>query len=386
MIPEPFPPSSPKSSSKAISKDKVKNNLRRLATKDEGATTGIDLSLTAAENEERSGLAIYSPSPTSPLTSGFDFSHSGRHRAHVRSYSATSQQSGVSGSFKPSVPFALPIQRSPRPDSPPAEYNHFANSTVGSEYSSDALGILRESDTSTSRRSSAVDGPRIASRVSSRPNLHISTSESSTAQVASKSQSNLSHASSSFTRSRGNTAVSYEAANATPTSRTSTGTDLGLGFMRHANTSSRDSPIMDAESRAASIHAARRAFVEKEEAKTRKYEERARKSTEKRARKMSKGQDSPRRKSDASEKSRVKPTAASRKPSKQTQGSNYADLAPAPETALPRRGDDPNVECSPRQTTPKPARKRTGKSGNVGVLAWLKLRMLSLGRTPRAGS
>lgn len=376
---EPFPQASPRTYTNPISKDKVKSNLRRLATKEEDNTT-LDLSLTAAENEQRSGLAIHSPSPTSPLTSGFDFSHGGRHRSHVRSYSATSQQSHVSGSFKPSAPFALSMQRSPRPNTPPQEYNAFAGSAVGSEVSSDALGILQPVE--SSKQSSAVEVSKAASRVSSRPTLNLSTSEISTAQMAAKSQSNLSYASSSFTTSRRNTTMS-DGANNTPTSRTSTGTDRAL---RHANTSFRDSPTLDLDSRTASIHAARRAFVEKEEAKNKKHQERERKSTEKRARKMSKQHDGQRRKSDASEKTRSRASSKAQKPTKQTQGSNYADLAPAPETALPRRGDDPNVEWSPRQMAPRVSSKRAAKAGYVGLLGWLKLRFLSRGKKPRGAA
>lgn len=309
---------------------KLKQNLRKLTTQPKDDPTTIDLSRTAQENEERSGLTIQSQSqthsPASPLTGD---ARSATKRGHGRSFSGASAQSG--STFTPTLPFVHPMrQEEQRSRSPFAGQASYHGSVMGKDYSlgNDLYGLgidtaqSNQGVTGTARSSASHGYPRQRSSTdTSRQPLHLKTSEASTAAPStripsnmSQSQPALSHASSYTSyagpttstgtnmtktttppslmpRSRRNTTrstLSSSTSNThTPTSpRHSIATDHAFSLMRSSTLPSE--PIEfddDADTDITAINAARRAFTEKQEAKTAKYEKAERKEQEKREKK-----------------------------------------------------------------------------------------------------
>ena len=278
------------SSGQAKPKDKLKKNLRKLSlpTKDEN-TDAIDLSRTTAENEELSGLAIQSPVASSPLTHDFGHSAVSGSRSHARSFSVNSQLSNVSTSFKPSEPFAQPMTYSPQLCKSPTldTFQEVADTTDG-ENAED----VKEYEPEAEAKPKGDACPPARHQISQSPGGLMITSianDESVLLALDTSPANSCHppsmVSAAFVHPSHTLGTTTSVATDSPhaASRTSS-MMLGTEVSR-----SRTAPDLGEASREASIQAARQAFAQRQEAKTRKYERKEQKAKEKRLRRVSKG-------------------------------------------------------------------------------------------------
>ncbi|KAF2751219.1 hypothetical protein M011DRAFT_491774 [Sporormia fimetaria CBS 119925] len=237
---------------------KIKPYLRKLSSSRD--TVSLDLSRSAADNEHLVGFGIpdYSRS-----VSDVNFNSINGPVRHARSTSNTSQFSAASSARPTYMP---PARHTPREFTPPISKSSPSSLFEGDH---DANNFTAEDDF---RRHPYFDAARRSGSISSSnppfsPPLRINTTGSLAGLGNSYSQSaaSLTYSPVGQSRSRGETLQSLDTT-ASPASRTSF--DKARRFMRGGG---RDSPV-DAASRAASIRAARQAFMEKEEAKERKYE------------------------------------------------------------------------------------------------------------------
>jgi hypothetical protein len=343
---------------------KIKPYLRKLSSKDNNA---LDLSRPAAENEGLAGLGISEYGGYSPAVSDVNFTPvNGRTRQpHNRSASNTSQFSTNSTLQRPTAPYMPSIRQTPQPYTPP-----ISKSTPASVMGSDLEEDVVLSDEEFRMRQNAMDPARRSGSLSSAPGvsptLRIHTTGSSTRLGGSYSQSAVSLSSPVATsRSRGDTLKSVDTTTS-PSSRTSF--DKAFGFIRGP----RDEAV-DPASRAASIHAARMAFQEKEQAKERKYGKETLKQAEKNVRKQHK-----RRESDSHKRSRsvsdANETLATPRPS--IGGRQYSDHRQAHTRTLPKHVV--SVDGEKYNAVPQVTKSRAAKGRWLRFLAWLKTRLLRL--------
>ncbi|KAF1971624.1 hypothetical protein BU23DRAFT_581448 [Bimuria novae-zelandiae CBS 107.79] len=345
------------------SQKKIKPYLRKLSSKD---NNDLDLSRPAAENERLAGLGIteyggYEYMPTS--------------RNHARSTSNTSQFSTASSLQRP-----LPgIRQAARPYTPPISKSTPASLLLNADHEPDNI----MTDDEFRQRQAAYDPVRKSgSMSSSTPGvpqaLRIHTTGSSSFLVGSYSQSNVSLTSPvAQSRSRGDTVKSMDTTS--PSSRTSF--DKAFGFIRPG----RDSPA-DAQSRAASIRAARQAFEEKEAAKERKHEIEVHKQVERETRKQFKKEEREARKSESHEKKRSRSvsetTAYERSSRPSVGGRQYSDHREPHTRTLPNHvpSVDPEKDgyTGGYGPTPKVTKSRQAKGRWLKFLIWFKTRILRM--------
>ncbi|KAF2198035.1 hypothetical protein GQ43DRAFT_379613 [Delitschia confertaspora ATCC 74209] len=364
---EPTRPVPAATSSKPL---KIKPYLRKLSSKD---SNGLDLSRPSAENEGLAGLGISDHDGNPRSVTDVNFTPvNGRHR-HNRSVSNTSQFSTSSSLQRPTVPRIPSYRQTSGYYTPP-----ITQSTPPSIMGSDNEDYTM-TDEEFRLRQNMFDPARRSGSLSSVPGVspalpRLQTNGSST-RLGSYSQSSLSLASPvGPSRSRGDTLKSLDTTS--PSSRTSF--DKAFGFIRGG----RDSPV-DPASRAASLHAARQAFAEKEAAKERKYEEEANKQAERENRKRYKEEERLRRKSESSARIGNYPQSMhNEKAGRPSVGARqYSDHREAHTRSLPIPAQaapvDPEKGIIP---TPKVTRSRAAKGRWLRFVAWFKTRLLRIGR------
>lgn len=349
---------------------KIKPYLRKLSSREPNS---LDLSRPAAENEGLAGLGItdYSPSAADVTFTGLN----SRGVRHNRSTSNNSQFSTAS-SLRPTPPYMPPIRQTPQPYTSPISKST-PPSVLGNEIEADGTIMtdeeyrLRQNAFDPARRSGSISSvPGVA------PALRIHTTGSSTL-LGGYSQSTASLSSPvGQSRSRGETLKSIDTA-ASPSSRTSF--DKAFGFIRGG----RDSPV-DPASRAASIRAARQAFLEKEEAKERKYDKEVSKQVERDHRKQYRKEERSRRKSEGFDSPQVPRSrsvsgsnneAATPRPS--IGGRQYSDPRLHHHTTLPAFVQTVDNEKQ-GVVVPEVTKTRAAKGRWLRFVTWFKTRILRM--------
>ncbi|KAK7186271.1 hypothetical protein PSPO01_07660 [Paraphaeosphaeria sporulosa] len=349
---------------------KIKPYLRKLSSKD---NDDLDLSRPAAENERLAGLGIVDYGGYTRTVGDVNFA-SVKSRNHARSTSNTSQFS-TSSSLQRPMPS---IRQSPRPYTPPISKSTPASTLFNADHEP-ADNIM--TDDEFRMRQAAYDPTRKSGSLSSStpgqaaPALRIHTTGSSSFLAGSYSQSTVSLTSPiAQSRSRGDTVKSMDTTS--PSSRTSF--DKAFGFIRPG----RDSPI-DAQSRAASIRAARQAFEEKEAAKERKYDRDVHKKVERETKKQYKRDEYERRKSESNDKKRsrsVSDATSYERASRPSVGARqYSDHREAHTSTLPNLVPLADPEKSGYAPTPKVTKSRQAKGRWLRFLIWFKTRFLRMG-------
>ena len=401
----------PKSPGQRNSSVKIKPYLRKLSTKDNPPT--LDLSRPAAENEGLAGLGIHNFGSSSPSVADVTFGQGGRRNAHDRSQSINSTYSAGSGAFKPTQPFMHPMHKTPRPYTPPSGNSFVTVPSPDEEVPDSGMSTMIMSDEEYRQRQQAFEPyrNRRSTSVSTTPNaaspLHAHHTGSSTHLANSVSQTNLSIKSSNAAGTPGNrpcgqTINSFETYSASASSRASL--DKAFSLMRSSKEP--DTALDSAASRAASIHAARIAYNEKQEAKQRRMLSKAQKSEQKQREYQLQErlkEEKHRQKSDPKERTRpgrshIAPSNGTNdrhrpKRSKTTptvsnthllEGKEYTEMVPASSLSLPITG-----------TTASAADAKTGEKMSTGLgtdsrksakgawwrfMTWLRTRLLRIGR------
>lgn len=345
-------------SSKKISRETLIQNLRRISTYKglESKSDVIDLSLTIAENQEKSGLRLYSSFTDIRSQADNILDSAGRRRGHARSTSQTSQSSYIASPFQPTAPFVLPMRST----------SFQNNQPVANNYASSYTNITQQLVTEGGSRlrsglSNDAPSPIIASPMPCAMPMRMDLP--STPSLEGGSQSSTPGFPS--TRPRGGTDRSFDTM--TPIVRTST--DKTFNFKRN-----KDEP-MDYMTRAASIQAARQAFQEKEEAKARKYEKQEQKAMERQQRKESKGGER-------------QPKVVERGMTSNSFHTEKAEsMYSAGRTASPERtkkSDRPTTYAAAEESTV--SRKKAARSRYRRFITWLKTRLFYLGRGGKSDS
>ncbi|KAL5417720.1 hypothetical protein PMIN06_005459 [Paraphaeosphaeria minitans] len=349
---------------------KIKPYLRKLSSKD---NEDLDLSRPAAENERLAGLGIVDYAGYTRTVGDVSFA-SVKSRNHARSTSNTSQFS-TSSSLQRPMPS---IRQSPRPYTPPISKSTPASTLLDAGHepednimTDDEFG-MRQAAYGPTRKSGSLSSSTPGQAA---PALRIHTTGSSSFLTGSYSQSTVSLTSPiAQSRSRGDTVRSMDTTS--PSSRTSF--DKAFGFIRPG----RDSPI-DAQSRAASIRAARQAFEEKEAAKDRKYDREVHKKVERETKKQYKREEYERRKSESNDKKRprsVSDATSYERTSRPSVGARqYSDHREAHTSTLPNLAPSADPEKSGYAPTPKVTKSRQAKGRWLRFLIWFKTRFLRMG-------
>jgi hypothetical protein len=351
---------------------KIKPYLRKLSSKEH--SNGLDLSRPAAENEGLAGLGIaeYGAGGYSRSISDVTFTPvNGRHR-HTRSASNTSQFSTSSGGLQRPTPLP-PIRQTPQsyvsmnPLSPPEP-------SILNASEKEADDIM--SDEEFRSRQNAYESRRSGS-LSSHPgsSLRIHTNNSSTRLAASYSQSSVSLSSPSIlppARARGDTLKSIDTTTS-PSSRTSF--DHATRFIRGG----RDSPI-DAQSRAASIRAAREKFEAEQRIKELKYEKEASKAAERELRKLSSKPPQPsHKKSSSGSQDRTMAEVTDEKPPRPSVGGRqYSDHRQAHSNSLPKYVKSTVDVEKAAGAGPVVTKRREAKGRWLRFVTWFKTRLLRM--------
>ena len=347
---------------------KIKPYLRKLSSKDNNT---VDLSRPAEENGSLAGLGISEYGGTYRSAADVNFTGMNSRGRHNRSTSNTSQFSTSSSIQRPTAPYLPPIRQTPRPYTPPISRST-PPSLLGSENEADDIMTdeefrLRQNAYDPARRSGSLSSvPGVA------PALRIHTTGSSTRLGGSYSHSSVSLTSPiAQSRSRGDTLRSIDTTS--PSSRTSF--DKTFNFIRGG----RDSPA-DAQSRAASIRAARQAFNEKEEAKERRYASEAIKQEERNQRKQYRQEEHQRRKSETHERKLHTRSRSVSDPNEKTLGTprpsvgtrQYSDHRPAHTRLMPAIDSEKTV------AQPKVTKSRAAKGRWMRFVTWFKTRLLRM--------
>jgi len=373
---------------------KIRPYLRKLSLKD---GRRVDLSKPAAENEGLAGLGIHDFGGVSRSAGDvrFESVSSGRSR-HQRATSNGSQFSTASTSQRPSAPYMHPMRHTPRPYTPPIAKS-YTTSVLDSEASDEAVDVVTDDDFRHRQPSRTLDYSQShpqyrsdsisASMPAAPPSLHLHTSLNSslTRLHNNPSQSSLTGSMPTQQRSRGGTLVSLETTS--PSSRTSM--DKALGFIRGNRSATADSDVpLDPVARAASIHAARLAYNEREEAKERKAEKEEARRLDRERKKLAGKEERQRRRSDAEEVKRARGDSSNEKVD-MFAGKAYDDNKPAHARSLPAQVEAPpprNKAQSERRAGRQGEGKRRGaRSKWLSFMAWFRTRLLRLSRVMHMG-
>jgi hypothetical protein len=333
-------------SSSSVEKSKAKGGIKPLLRKfTPQESNSLDLSRSAAENE---GLGIYTSVDRDRRTAESNSSSIDRRGPfHHRSTSGTSQFSTAttSSGHKPGSQYVHPMRQTPRPYTPPA-------SIIGSEYSGEPARVASESEHSQA----PALGERTTSFNSSQtPQSGLRLHTGSLTRLATTSQTNLAGTPTSF---RGAADAMSMADTISPISRSS----IDRGFRMRGRTNT------DPVTRAASIQAARRAFEEKEAAKTRKIEKQQLKALDRETRKRDK-QDEHIHRSESRENTKYDDLATN-EPADSIRGIDYGTLPSEEKT-------DPEYPATKPGLGP---RVKGTKSTWVLFLTWLRTRIFKLKR------
>ena len=160
----------------------------------------------------------------------------------------------------------------------------------------------------------------------------------------------------------------------------------------------KDEPI-DPVARAATIQAARQAFDDRQEAKTRKFEEKEQRKAEQQQRKQSKAEERRRRESYANARQQHDASVnntpelgtgststfspfpeMAEKPDFVSSG-DYANIRPSTSHSAQSMSRDLEEQADSRMQVPPVSRKRAGISQYFRFLSWLKTKILNLGRS-----
>lgn len=374
------PPSMPQPASHS---QKIKPYLRKLSSKDHN---DLDLSRPAAENERLAGLGITEYGGYEYTRSVGDVTFAPvKSRNHGRSTSNTSQFS-TSSSLQIQRPMPA-IRQAARPYTPPMSKSNPASILLSADAEPDTITMA---DDETRLRQASYEPTRKSGSLSSSTpaqGLRIHTTGSSSFLAGSYSQSTVSLTSPiAQSRSRGDTVKSMETTS--PSSRTSF--DKAFGFIRPG----RDSPV-DAQSRAASIRAARQAFEEKEAAKERKYDREVHKQAERESRKQYKKEEREQRKSESNDKKRSRSvsdtTSYDRASRPSIGGRQYSDHRQTHTSTLPNQVSNVDLEKAGYGTsgygpTPKVTKARQAKGRWLRFLIWIRTRLLRMKIKPSMSS
>lgn len=320
-------------------KERLKSNLKKVKQQKVDTSNTLDLSMTAEENEKRTGIQIYSQDRAIRSVADVHFKPLSRRRHNTFGHQAEY------GSYQPSKPFTIAPQP-PRSETSRSAYHSHANSTVNSEYSVDPF--------EGSRRPSVMD--------SGRPSLRLNTTSEATSVP-------------SVTRPRRGTNQSSVSAG-TPGSRSRKSLDKAMRALGRRDSTATADDMMDPVARVASIQAARQAFDARQEEKDAKYEAMAAKDRERQERKAQ-------RKSEGRSRagSHVPATAStqhlSEKVGEPVEGPEYAALPVPPLHSRPMMGARKLSERPPM------SRKRNVKNRYAWFLSWLKTKFLNLARRRR---
>lgn len=338
--------------SQSLSKEKLRQNLRKFTPQRSDTSTTLDLSRTAEENEAASGLAL----SASRLANNAE-SKSAMRGIHARSSSRNSTHSMGGNSIQPTAPFVHPMRQTPRVNTPITSSSLLASLDGSGE--AGGTPSHRYDEQAVVNRSLAGSrshtGPLAAIEDNSPFRLTMATSHPT-------STSSPSDLPTPWSRSRRNTSLSTDTVTS-PASRTSY--DRGFNVFRPRAES------MDPAERAASIHAARQAFAEREEAKARRYEKKEQKCAEKQARKEDRG----RRVAMPQDRSTTSTSEETEK-SECIAGVEYAGIRPRRSRSVPVTSGEKRT-----MARDKAARRpqKDLKSRYLRFLAWLKTRLLNFG-------
>ena len=382
---------------RSISKESYLKNLqKRFRDKDDDTST-VDLSLSMDENEKRSGLAISSHTQTPELTRDVD-DQLGRAHRHNHSLSSTSFADSDTYFGNAFTGFAQPSTIESRPHSPLV--NRHSYTELEWKFSPDAvdpktigLGIdpgteprqraatfdaANESQAPVSGTASATWHAATASApvTLTRPKIRTKASNSSSIKPSrNASQSTLASIKGGLVR-RATAQSQDNAAAMSPLSRSST--DPAFGFRRGFSGGSKAATPLTEADRQAAIDAARTEFRQKQEAKTKKYDEQQRRVSEKKERKNARQQERVHRKSDLS--ARPRPGTLRRDKNRAAKGDVTSDGFDAVSTPTPPRQrksslDDVKFEYTLRTPNLHPKKEKRASSGFV---TWCKAHVLHL--------
>lgn len=371
---------------------KIKPYLRKLSLRDENR---VDLSKPAAENEGLAGLGIrdFGGVSRSAAEVRFESASTGRSR-HQRATSNGSQFSNASSSQRPTAPYMHPMRYTPRPYTPPIAKS-YTTSVLDSEASDEAVDVISDDDFRHRQPNRPFDPSQShfqhhsdnmsSSMPAAPPQLHLHTSlnGSLTRLADNPSQSSLTGSVPARQRSRGGTLASLDTAS--PSSRTSI--DKAFSFIRGNRSASDSDPAIDPVARAASIHAARLAYNERQEAKERKAEKEEARRQDRERKRQDRKEERIRRKSDAEESKRARADSSNEKVDAFA-GKAYDENKPVHARSLPAQ-----VEAPPSRGQSARLRGRQGEGKRRGArskwlsfMAWFRTRLLRLSRVMRMGS
>jgi hypothetical protein len=165
--------------------------------------------------------------------------------------------------------------------------------------------------------------------------------------------------------------------------------DKALGFIRGNRSATADSDVMlDPMARAASIHAARLAYTEREEAKERKAEKEEARRLDREKKKLGRKEERQRRRSDAEEVRRARGDSSNEKVD-MFAGKAYDDNKPAHARSLPARVEAPPPTSKGRSGRgmgrQEEGKRRGARSKWLSFMAWFRTRLLRLSRVMHMG-
>ena len=381
-----FPPQAQKSPTKQA-KEKFKQNLRKLShAPNEPGDGAINLSMTAEENEKLTGLGLSTPSTFgvrhSRSADVLTTTNGSGNRGHARSYSHVPQISSVSVLYQPTAPWG--VSKPASTAYTPTTTTTFDSPTIPLDYSPTTYDIPEE----TFGRNR---GTTVNSSASSEKRPSMRTQSGSSTRFLSSSQTNLAKA--GLTRPR-RSSTNHSVDTVAGKARTSF--ERGFSFVSRG----KDEPI-DPVARAATIQAARQAFDDRQEAKTRKFEEKEQRKAEQQQRKQSKAEERRRRESYAQARQQQQQDASVHntpelgpgststfspfpemveKPDFVTSG-DYANIRPSTSHSAQSVSRDLEEQADSRMQVPPVSRKRAGISQYFRFLSWLKTKLLNLGRS-----
>ncbi|KAF2664022.1 hypothetical protein BT63DRAFT_98938 [Microthyrium microscopicum] len=348
---------------------KIKPYLRKLSLRDNNSNN-LDLSRPTAENESLAGLGYYDESRSGSELAFTPIVTTASRSRHQRSASNTSTFS-TSSSQRPSVP--TPFKHTPRPYTPPiaATRSYTASSLLSSSDSVEAEDIMADEDF----------------RFRQRAFEHTTRRSGSIGSLPAVPQTIHMHSSSSLTRLNGSN-ISQSSLPSVPTSRsrgdTMRSVDSSRGSMdkaMHIFRGGKDEPL-DPATRAANIMAARIAYAEREEAKERKAEKEYLRQQNRRRN----HERPPRGRSES-----ATTGSSSQNEKMQFVGKSYDEYTPAHSRTLPKHvpttttSAATNVQNIRSGRSAQPGKSKTLKSRWLGFMAWLKTRLLRLGKKMSGG-
>lgn len=364
--------------SKAIPRDQLRRHLRWRGKGSDQNNEGIDLSRTVAENEERcSGLGISMQSPAVDLAStGQDdlYRSASGSRAHQRSISHTSAASNASvTSFKPSAPFVHPYKQSPTiPTATPSPRISESISEHESYFPAGGSNGISNLDSDTCAPSQSA----VPSR---RPSLRLNTATAPRSlRIRSASYTVAGADGVAGKRSRRATDLSLESP--TPTSRASL--DRAFTFIRG------EQEPLDPLAKAATIHAARQAFEERQEAKDRKWEKLERKAAERAERQAEKKDERARRKSECADRKRSSNVAVAGYNELQLDSESRRRRHSLPKlrsSSAPTSAKQVHFKSTETMAPTKKSAKHTAKTNYARFGLWFKTHLFHMSRNVGVG-